>query len=251
MLSKNAIKFINSLRVKKYRFENGSFIAEGERLIEDIIDSSVHIKTLYHTPDWGKREANRFENILVSEDEMKKISGMNSPSKVLAIVSIPEYEISKINLSDSLTIALDGIQDPGNLGTIIRLADWFGIDTILCSNDTTDAFSPKVIQSCMGAISRVKVISCNLPDILNNFREEFNLPVYGAFMEGNNIYSEELTSKGIIVMGNEGNGISPEVERRISRKIHIPTFAHDRTTVESLNVAMATAIVCSEFRRKK
>ena len=251
MLSKNNIKFINSLRVKKYRNENGYFIAEGERLVDDIINSTIRIKTLYHTKNWTDREVASFENILISDDEMKKISGLTTPSNALALVNIPEYDISKINFSSSLTLALDGIQDPGNFGTIIRVADWFGIESIICSNDTTDAFSPKVIQSCMGAISRVKVIYCNLHDFLNNFRNNLKLTVYGTFMEGSNIYDEKLSPKGIIVMGNEGNGISKEVEKLISHKIHIPTFANDRTTVESLNVAMATAIVCSEFRRRK
>ncbi len=249
MLSKNSIKSVNSLRVKKFRNESGYFIAEGERLVDDIIGSSMEIKTLYHTTSWDDKEVRGFEGILVSVDEMKKISGLSSPSNVLALVNIPEYDITKINFLDSITLALDSIQDPGNLGTIIRLADWFGIDCILCSHDTTDSFSPKVIQSCMGAISRVKVIYCNLPDILRNFQKE-QLPIYGTFMEGNDIYSEKLSSKGIIVMGNEGNGISSEVKRVVSHKIHIPTFANDRSTVESLNVAMATAIVCSEFRRK-
>jgi TrmH family RNA methyltransferase len=249
MLSKNTIKFINSLRVKRYRNESGYFIAEGERLVDDIIGSTMQVKTLYHTSSWGKREADRFENVLVSVDEMKKISGLTSPSNVLALVSIPEYDIAETNLTDSIALALDGVQDPGNLGTIIRLADWFGIDSILCSSDTTDAFSPKVIQSCMGAISRVKIIYGDLPKILNEYTGL--IPVYGTFMEGRNIYDEELTSKGIIVMGNEGNGIGPDVERLISRKIHIPSFANDRATVESLNVAMATAIICSEFRRRK
>lgn len=251
MLSKNSIKYINSLRVKKYRNEEGLFIAEGERMIEEILGSSLLIKSVYHAPDWGFKR-NRFdaESFEITGDEMKKISGLSSHSKVLALVNIPIYDISKIDIQNSLSLALDEVQDPGNLGTIVRLADWFGIDSILCSINTVDVFSPKVIQSCMGAISRVKVIYCNLPDVLKKYKSEFNLSIYGTFMDGENIYNETLNSKGIIVMGNEGNGVSPEVEKLVSRKIHIPTFATNRSAVESLNVAMATAIVCSEFKRR-
>lgn len=250
MLSKSAIKFVTSLRVKKYRNEEGMFIAEGERLVEDILGSSLQVESLFHTINCEKTESSDFVSTQISADEMKKISGLSTPSNILALVKIPEYTISPLEISKTLTIALDGIQDPGNLGTIIRLADWFGIDTILCSNDTVDAYSPKVIQSCMGAISRVKVIYGNLPETLKSFRNEFNISIYGTFMEGDSIYDEKITSNGIIVMGNEGNGISPEVEKHITKKIHIPSFANNRTTVESLNVAMATAIVCSEFRRR-
>lgn len=251
MISKNTIKFINSLRVKKFRNHEGLFIAEGERLINELLDSSLEVKVIYHTSNWstpvGKKDFEVFE---VTVDEMKKFSGLSTPSTVLSLVKIPEFDITQIDLKDSLTLALDNIQDPGNLGTIIRLADWFGIDTILCSNETVDAFSPKVIQSCMGAISRVKVIYCNLEDTLKDIRTKYKLPVYGAFMEGDDIYKTDLSAKGVIIMGNEGNGISPKIERIVSKKIHIPTFANNRTAVESLNVAMATAIVCSEFRRR-
>jgi RNA methyltransferase, TrmH family len=248
MLSKNNIKFINSLRAKKYRNEAGLFIAEGERLIEDIVNSPLQVKAIYHTPKWGKKGAAKFEDNAISEDEMKKISGLSTPSNVLALVEIPDHSLSIEAIYDSLSLALDGVQDPGNMGTIIRLADWFGIDTILCSNDTVDAYSPKVIQSCMGAISRVKIYYEELPQILKSI-DSIKLPVYGTFMEGFSIYEEKLSKHGIIVMGNEGNGISPEVEKHISKKIHIPNFANNRTTVESLNVAMAAAVVLSEFRR--
>jgi len=251
MLSKNTIKLVNSLRVKKYRNETGLFIAEGDRLVEEILRSTLRIKSLYHTANWGKMTTVDFESVLVFDDEMKKISGLTSPSNVLALVYIPDYTITSLDLSKTLTIALDEIQDPGNLGTIIRMANWFGIDNILCSTDTVDAYSPKVIQSCMGAISNVKVVYCNLPEILYNLKSKNNLPLYGTFMDGSNIYSEKLNSNGVIVFGNEGNGISPQIEKLITHRIHIPGFASNRSTVESLNVAMAAAIVCSEFRRRK
>ena len=250
MLSKNSIKFINSLRIKKYRNETGLFIAEGDRLVEEILGSTIRINTIYHTSTWGNIVTDDFKTITISVDDMKKISGLTSPSNVLALLYIPEYNLSLPDLSKSITIALDEIQDPGNLGTIIRLASWFGIDTILCSTDTVDVYSPKVIQSCMGAISNVKVIYCNLPEIIYNLRNKHKLPIYGTFMEGTNIYSEKLASNGVIVMGNEGNGISSQIEKLVTHKIHIPSFSPNPSTVESLNVAMAAAIVCSEFRRR-
>ena len=250
MISKNTIKIINSLRVKKYRNEAGLFIAEGDKLVEDILVSSLRIKTLFYTSDWESSADIDFESVLISTDEMKKISGLSSPSNVLALILIPENHYSPQELSGKLTIALDEIQDPGNLGTIIRLANWFGIDTILCSEDTVDAYSPKVIQSCMGAISKVTVVYCDLYETLQDLKKKNGLPVYGTFMEGSNIYAEELNSNGVIVMGNEGNGISPQIEKLVTHKIHIPSYATDNSTVESLNVAMAAAIVCSEFRRK-
>lgn len=251
MISKNNIKFINSLRIKKFRSQEGLFIAEGERLIEELLNSSLKTKAIYHTRDWSPAMPNtNLEITQITNEEMKKISGLSTPSNVFALIEIPEFKISYEDLSNTLILALDDIQDPGNLGTIIRLADWFGIDTVLCTNETVDAFSPKVIQSCMGAISRVKIIYCDLEETLKELNAKYNLPVYGTFMEGDDIYKVNLSSKGVIVMGNEGNGISPKIEKIVSKKIHIPTFANNRTAVESLNVAMATAIVCSEFRRR-
>lgn len=251
MISKNTIKFINSLRIKKFRNQEGLFIAEGERLVDELVNSSLELRAIYHTANWippivkGDSEISQ-----ISDEEMKKISGLSAPSAVLSLVKIPEFNISEIDIKNSLTLALDSIQDPGNLGTIIRLADWFGIDTIICTNETVDAFAPKVIQSCMGSISRVKVIYCNLESTLKDLKAKYKLPVYGTFMEGYNIYKTDLSAKGVIVMGNEGNGISKNIEQIVSQKIHIPTFAEDRGAVESLNVAMATAIVFSEFKRK-
>jgi RNA methyltransferase, TrmH family len=249
MLSKNSIKYINSLKVKKYRNEEHLFIAEGERLIEELLNSTLQLKTIYYTSEWTLRNKNlNFEVVEITYDEMRKISGLDSSSPVLALVKIPDNELTQNLVSDKLILALDDIQDPGNMGTIIRLADWFGIDYIICSKGTVEVFSPKVVQASMGAISRVKVVYCELPMVLKEYSK--TLPIYGTFMEGNNIYNENLASKGIVVMGNEGNGISDEVARLVSNKIHIPSFANNRGNIESLNVAMATAIVCSEFKRR-
>lgn len=251
MLSKKQIKDIVSLRVKKNRKETGLYLAEGEKLVDDLIKSSAAIQKVFYTDSCKQRySGHNTSSEEISRVEMKKISNLTNPSSVLAIVEIPEYDIEEIHFNDSLILALDFIQDPGNLGTIIRLADWFGVDTILCSEDTVDAYSPKVIQSCMGSISRVKVIYCDLTDTLSLVLQNNAIPVYGTFLEGDNIYRADLSPHGLIVMGNEGNGISGAIEKMVTHKIHIPDFAAQRGRVESLNVATATAIVLSEFRRR-
>lgn len=249
MLTKNTIKRISSLQTKKFRKEQGFFIAEGSKLIDELLNSKLEIKEVYHTSEWKCTNFNRnIYSELISNDEMKKISTLTTPSQVFAVIGIPEYNLGDIDFANELVLALDTIQDPGNLGTIVRLADWFGINSIICSHDTVDIFSPKVVQASMGAITRVKVLYCDLKEELTRIKNI--VPIYGTFMEGSNIYKTELKSKGVVVMGNEGNGISPEIEILVSHKIHIPSFAKDRTNVESLNVAMATAIVCSEIQRR-
>lgn len=249
MLTKNCIKRINSLQIKKFRDEQNCFVCEGTRLVDEVLSSDLEVKELYHLPDWTNTKTSKAHSINeVSAEEMKKISSLMAPSQVLAVVEAPHYSFKESELNNKLTLALDCIQDPGNLGTIIRLADWFGIDRILCSHDTADAYSPKVVQASMGAITRIKLIYCDLADILESVAQ--TMPIYGAFMEGENIYSANLEAKGVVVMGNEGNGISRKIERLVSSKIHIPTFANNRSNVESLNVAMATAIICSEFKRR-
>lgn len=249
MLTKNTIKKITSLQTKKFRKEYGLFIAEGTRLVDELLNSNLIIKELYFTSEWkDNKVAKSIHYEMVSTDEMKKISALSTPSQVFAVLEIPEYRINDIDFPNELVLALDTIQDPGNLGTIVRLADWFGINSIICSHETVDIFSPKVVQSTMGAITRVKVVYCDLKKELTRIKSK--VPIYGTFMEGSNIYETELNPKGVVVMGNEGNGISTDIEKLVSQKIHIPSFANDRTNVESLNVAMATAIVCSEFRRR-
>lgn len=249
MLTAQQVKLIKSLQNKKFRFESGLFVAEGEKLVNDLLNGNLSFRTVYHTSEWvipaGVRNRNYQQ---VSPKEMERISSLVNPSTVLAVIEYPNYEVKHSELLESLTLVLDDIQDPGNLGTIIRLADWFGIDTIVCSQGTADAFSPKVVQASMGAISRVKVAYCNLPDFFREFNGTF--PVYGTFIDGIDIYATSLNPTGLIVMGNEGSGISREVERFISSKLRIPNFAKNRESVESLNVAMATAIICSEFRRR-
>ncbi len=249
MLTNNEIKYLKSLQTKKFRKENGVFVAEGEKLVTDILQSELKVQQVLHTELWRNPSAGK--SILtqqISLKEMERITGLVTPSNAFAVVEYPNYAVTTNELNNQLVLMLDGVQDPGNMGTIIRLADWFGIDNIICSPDTADAFAPKVIQASMGAIARVRVSYYDLPHFLHNFNG--NSPIYGTFMQGDNIYSANLETKGIIVLGSEGSGISRDVERFVTQRIQIPSFAVNRSTVESLNVAMTTAIICSEFCRR-
>jgi TrmH family RNA methyltransferase len=250
MLTANTIKFIKSLQNKKYRKEHGLFIAEGPKLVEDLIESDLSIDTIYYTTNWDNPISARgmkFE--LISQKDMYRISGLTSPSSVLATIKIPQANFLFSDFSKTIGIALDDIQDPGNLGTIIRLADWFGVEYIFCSKGTVDAFSPKVVQATMGAISRVKLVYVDLVNFLEDTRKN-NIPIFGTFLDGEDIYNTDLPLNGIVVMGNEGSGISKSVERLITSRLTIPSFASKGMGSESLNVAMATAIICSEFKRR-
>lgn len=244
MLSRNVIKRVKSLQQKKVRDELGLFVAEGLRLVEQILSGSFEIVEVYHTEKFITNQKIDANLITVSESEMSRISGLTTPSPVLAVVKYPNYPMNTDPASE-LVLALDTVQDPGNMGTIIRLADWFGVNHVICSHGCADAFAPKAIQATMGAIANVKVHYVDLPEWLANQK---GCPVYGAFMDGGDIYSMEKKQTGIIIMGNEGNGIGKPVEPFITHRIHIPSFAMGREKVESLNVAMATAIILSEFR---
>ncbi|UBZ05527.1 RNA methyltransferase [Salegentibacter mishustinae] len=240
MVSKSQIKLITSLAQKKYRYKNGLFVAEGFKTINELINSKFILNRLFTiSADFGV-DSNKVQEL--DEKELKKISFLKTPQTALALFEIPE---DKIVREESLTLALDGIRDPGNLGTIIRLCDWFGIKNLVCSNDSVDCFNPKVVQATMGSLARVNISYCDL----KNHLEKSELRVYGAFMEGENIYGSETEEKAILVMGNEANGISAEIEALINKKISIPRFGELKET-ESLNVATATAILLSEFKRK-
>lgn len=245
MLSKAQIKTIKSLSVKKYRDELGLFIAEGDKLVEELLHSDFALKHLYITSN-SNIKSDKAE--IITEPEMQKITGLKTPSVSFAVFKIPKHKLNIKEFKDELTIALDDIQDPGNLGTIIRIADWFGIKHIICSLHTADCYNPKTIQATMGAITRVKLYYIDLAHELASARDE-GIPVYGTFLSGNNIYLEKLNSNGIIVMGNEGQGISAEIEKIITNKLFIPPYNAGNTS-ESLNVATATAITCSEFIRQ-
>ena len=239
MFSKSQIKLITSLAQKKYRNKHKLFLAEGYKVISELLNSSLSLHALYTTEDIF--DAASEKTFFVNEPDLKKISQLKTPQKALGVFHIPQEELLE---TSGLTVALDGIRDPGNLGTIIRLCDWFGVERLICSLDTVDCYNPKVVQATMGSIVRVGVNYVNLP----MFLEKEPPLIFGAFMEGSNVYSEILPSEGILVMGNEANGISDEVKALIHKKITIPRFGNSQTT-ESLNVAAATSVLLSEFRR--
>ena len=241
MITRAEILAIKALATKQGREEQGAFIAEGEKLVGEIRNSKLRIRKIYQTkPLFADAE-------MVSEKEMERISQLKTANSVLAVVEMPKSKIASVKPDSSLVLALDRVQNPGNLGTIIRLADWFGISDIVCSEDSADCFNPKVVQATMGAILRVRVHYTNLAKWLG---EQRGAKIYGTFLEGENIYSAQLDKSGIIVMGNEGQGISTEVAATVSHKLLIPPYPADRSGSESLNVAVATAVICSEFRRR-
>ena len=249
-LSRNRIKYIQSLKSKKQRDIHGTFVAEGMKLVTDLL-STCRCQFLVGLPDvidsFGK--CPRVESIIkVDEADLKKTSLLKTPPHIVGVFYQPEHTYDLSGLKSELSLALDAIQDPGNMGTIIRLADWFGITRVFCSRDTNDIYNPKTVQATMGAIARVEVHYVDLEDFLGS---QLNIPIYGTFLDGKSIYDEPLSSNGIIVMGNEGKGIRHELETLITRRLFIPSYPPENRTSESLNVAMATAIVCSEFRRRK
>lgn len=248
-LSKNKIKYIHSLKDKKNRREQGVFVAEGKKLVADLL-SSCQCQLIAALPESVHDfKAANAEIITATEEELKKASSLKTTSSVIGVFFQPEIQQpEEINLKDRLSLVLDGIQDPGNMGTIVRIADWFGIENIICSHDTADIYNPKTVQATMGAIARIHV---HYSDLSSFLEENKQLPIYGTFLEGENIYTEDLSQNGLIVMGNEGNGIRPETEKHINKKLFIPNYPIGSETSESLNVAVATAIICSEFRRRQ
>lgn len=240
MLPKSQIKLITSLSLKKYRNEHGLFVAEGYKSVTEMLDSHLQMHHLYTSnPDYISLNNNC---TLITESELKKISSLKTPNQVLGVFEIPEPEIINVN---ALVLALDDIRDPGNLGTIIRLCDWFGVKDLVCSKGSVDCYNPKVIQASMGSIIRVNITYLNLESFITSNQDK---PIFGTFMDGDNIYEEEVSRSGIIVMGNEANGISKSISKLVNKQLAIPRFG-DLKTTESLNVASATAIILSEFKR--
>ena len=239
MISKNQIKYIRQLEQKKYRKREGLYVAEGPKVVGDLL-RHYDATMIFATPTFQAPGA-----VNITDDELRRISFLQHPQEVLALFPIPQTTMT--SPVGSLSLALDGVQDPGNLGTIIRIADWFGIDTIYCSEDTADAYNPKVVQATMGSIARVHIIYINLDELLSSLPSSF--PIYGTLLDGEDIYRQPLSSEGIIIMGNEGNGISEGIRQRINRRLLIPSF-REGDSAESLNVAIATAITCSEFKRR-
>lgn len=240
MLSKNQIKRITALKQKKTRNELKMFIAEGKKVIQELVDARFTIVEIYATNS-SITFTKGILPTLISEAELKKISCLTTPNDCLAIFEMPRANNPSEN---GLILVLDAIRDPGNLGTIIRLADWFGVEQIICSEDTAEVFNPKVVQASMGSISRVNVIYRNISEYLKSVQ----LPVYGAFMDGENVYQHTLPENAVLVIGNEANGISEQIEEFVQKRISIPRFGKLQLT-ESLNAATATAILLSEFKR--
>ena len=241
MLSKNQIKLITSLKHKKYRIELQLFVAEGIKGVNEFLYSNSKLEKLFCTEDVYS-SFKKFDPQIISETELSKISGLTTPNKVLGLFKIPE--VAKID-EEGLILMLDDISDPGNLGTIIRLCDWFGVKQLVCSNNTVDCYNQKVVQATMGSLVRIPITYCDLKEFL----KQTQLPIYGAVMDGDNVYSTNLEQNAILVMGNESNGISQKIASLINTQITIPR--HSETTItESLNVATATAILLNEFRRR-
>ena len=252
MLSKAKIKLIQSLEQKKKRREEQLFVAEGPKVVGDLLPYFT-CRLIVAESSWlaSHPEVRATEIIEATSDELRKASFLKAPQEVLALFELPSYVLPHDIATKELCLALDDIQDPGNLGTIIRVADWFGIRHIFCSIGTTDAYSPKTVQASMGAVARVKLHYVDLPKHLQSIRTQYpDVPLYGTFLEGENIYKEPLSAHGIIIMGNEGNGISALTKESVTHKLFIPNYPEGSITSESLNVAIATAITCAEFRRR-
>ena len=246
-MTKSEIQFIRSLADKRTRTAEGVFIAEGEKLIGELLASSLRVRRLYALEGVFDRSVGAE---IVTVGEMERISQLKTANNSLAIVEIPQRNLAKVDASHSMVIALDRVQNPGNLGTIIRLADWFGIGDIVCSHDCAECFNPKVVQATMGAIIRVNIHYTDLAAWLAE-RKKAAIPIYGTFLDGENIYSAPLSEGGVIVMGNEGSGIDAQCAANITRRLFIPPYPTDRRSCESLNVAIASAVICSEFRRRQ
>lgn len=242
--------------MKKYRKAEGVFVAEGHKLVGDLLDV-FECKYLAATSEWlsanaawvDRQRRSGVEVDEVTDEELKRASFQETPQQVLAVFKQLTYEVDVNEVArKQLCLVLDDVQNPGNLGTIVRLADWFGIEHIFCSKGCADIYNPKTVQATMGGIARVQVHEADLPELLS--RLDKDIPVYGTFLDGENIYGRELENRGLIVMGNEGKGVSKEVAAFVTERLYIPNYPEGRETSESLNVAIATAIVCAEFRRR-
>jgi len=252
MLSHNQIKFINSLKIKKFRQKHQLFIVEGEKGVGELLNSSLKPVTIFATSEWNDKNISqlRGKNIELQEitaDELKKVSDLITPNQVLAIAEIPGIQLPEPSDFSGMTLALDGIRDPGNMGTMIRTADWFGIKRIICSSDSVDVYNPKVVQATMGSFSRVNVFYVNLPDFFKTLPD--GIPVFGALLEGPDITRKVFTHPGIILIGSESHGISGSLIPYVNEPIHIPHFSVPGTgnNAESLNASVANGIICYEI----
>ena len=248
MIGKNTIKWVHSLEMKKNRKREHLFVAEGPKVVGDLL-AHYRPRAVFATVEWNGRASlpSYLTPETVSDDELRRLSFLQHPQQVIAVLEMDD-DVSISVSPERLSLVLDGVQDPGNLGTIIRIADWFGIDNIVCSPDTADAYNPKVVQATMGSLARVNVSYTPLLPFLTSLPAD--MPIYGTLLDGGDIYASELSSRGIIIMGNEGNGISQEVRALVSKPLLIPNFRQGGDCAESLNVAVATAITCAEFCRR-
>lgn len=246
-MTKAEIQFVRSLADKRMRDSEGLFIAEGDKLVEEILSSGLTVRSLYTT----HRDSTLRGATLIERSEMERISQLKSANTTLAVVEQPRYRLDEGALKHTLVLALDGVQNPGNMGTIMRLADWFGVSDILCSRECADCYNPKVVQATMGAILRVRVHYVDDLAALLKRLNSCGMPIYGTLLDGENIYTKQLTTNGVIVMGNEGRGLSDVCRATVSDSLFIPPYPIDTPTSESLNVAMATAVVLAEFRRPR
>lgn len=253
MISKNKLKYIRSLGMKKFRAEEGVFVAEGPKVVGDLLRGGFELRyaVLAEKADTLLQELilkSHAETDFVTDEELRRISLMEAPQQVLAVFRQPQWKVDAHDvIQHQLCIALDEVQNPGNVGTIIRLADWFGIQHVFCSTGCADVFAPKTVQATMGALASVQVHECDLKELLSHVGDA---PVYGTFLDGENIYEKHLEQRGLIVMGNEGRGISQQVASCVTDRLLIPNFPPGTPTTDSLNVAVATAVVCAEFRRQ-
>ncbi|MDD7246706.1 MAG: RNA methyltransferase [Prevotellaceae bacterium] len=251
-LSKAKIKYIHSLEQKKIRRQENAFVAEGHKSVGDLLQAGCTARLIIATEEWRSPVAlgSETERITVTAEELRKASLLLHPQQVLGVFTIPSHDTPPpvSTIREQLCLCLDGVQDPGNLGTIIRTADWFGISHIICSPSTADAYNPKVVQATMGSIARVRVCYTNLPGWLQSLPAD--TPIYGTMLDGEELYATPLSRSGVVVMGNEGSGISDEVARQLTHRLLIPPYPHGSSTAESLNVSIATAIICAEFRRR-
>jgi RNA methyltransferase, TrmH family len=253
MLSKAKISLINSLMIKKYRDKHNLFIAEGEKIVKEILNSNINVKYLFAETNVNIPESTEriSEVITISEREIKRISQLKTPSKLIAIAEIPNKKTDFDSITNEICIAFEDIQNPGNLGSIIRTCDWFGIKNVFLSENSVDLYSPKTIQATAGAFLRINVHYTNLDLFVKDYIKKTGNQCYGTFLTGENIYTSELKNRGLIIFGNEGKGISTTIEKLISKKIYIPNFSTKPEQSESLNISSAVSVVCSEFKRNK
>ena len=255
MLTQNQIKHIRSLQQKKFRSEHKQFIAEGPKLVEELIGGKFSFDCIYAKKEWLADHADRLQAkeipfIEINSKELERISGLTAPNAVLAVINTPEESFLENIFGKELILVLDGIKDPGNMGTIIRTADWFGINNIFCSENTVDVYNPKVVQASMGSISRVNVYYTEIEKLLKDIYDKVS--IYGAYTDGENIYEIQPKQNGVIVIGNESFGISENLKQYIHHKVSVPLFRRtDERSPESLNASVASAIMCYEFRKKQ